>query len=445
MRNIMKVLWLCNIMLPAYALHENMPFSNREGWLSGCYERIQKEKKEGSCDISLGVCFPVASRADAGMKIIDDVAFYGFVENLETPEVYKPELEERFRDIIRDFDPDMVHIFGTEFPHSLAMVRAFGRPDRTLLGIQGVCAEIASLYMADLPPAVQKDRTLRDIIKHDSLMDQKAKFHMRAEHEKMAVEGAGHLTGRTAFDREVCAELNKKALYHHMNETMRNVFYEGCWTLEGAVPHSIFLSQGDYPLKGFHFMLRALSQIIEKYPDAHVYVAGNSIIGNPDRRTVTVSGENDTGSRYPLFLRKSAYSRYLLSLIKTEKLAEHVTVLGKLNAEQMKEQYLKASVFVCPSIIENSPNSVGEAMLLGTPVVASRTGGIPSMIEEGRDGVLFAPGDVSGLARSIEQIWEEPVITGLYSENARAHARQTHDAALNYARLLEIYHAITGI
>jgi glycosyltransferase involved in cell wall biosynthesis len=141
-------------------------------------------------------------------------------------------------------------------------------------------------------------------------------------------------------------------------------------------------------------------------------------------------------------MRISAYGKYLRSLIIKGRLKNNVTILGKLSAAQMKEQYLKASVFVCPSIVENSPNSVGEAMLLGVPIVAARTGGIPSMLDDGRDGILFEPGDVAGLTEAILQIWEERVITGVYSENARKHALMTHDADINYARLLEIYHAL---
>lgn len=65
-----------------------------------------------------------------------------------------------------------------------------------------------------------------------------------------------------------------------MNETLRPEFYEGRWDLNGVEPHSIFISQGDYPLKGFHFVLQAMPKILKEYPDAKLYVAGKSIIGN---------------------------------------------------------------------------------------------------------------------------------------------------------------------
>ncbi len=203
----------------------------------------------------------------------------------------------------------------------------------------------------------------------------------------------------------------------------------GKWGEKTSEPHSIFLSQGDYPLKGFHFMLEAMPRLLEKYPDAHLYVAGNNIIGKG-------------GSKYPYFMRASAYGKYIKSLISRNRLKKKVTMLGSLTDMEMKEQFLKSSVFVCPSVIENSPNSLGEAMLLGVPVAASRVGGIPDMVSDNKDGILFEKGNVDDIVRAILQIWDEPVIASVYGDNASAHARITHNADTNYKRLLEIYHTI---
>ena len=160
----MRILWLCNIMLPAIARKLELPYSNREGWLTGIYERIcrAKERAAGSgndspgqagAGIELGICFPMDEKtADAverqekagGFRLEESGSLcYGFVENLAAPEVYDDRLEGRLKEILEDFKPDMVHIFGTEFPHTLAMVRAFGRPERTLVGIQGLCSACA--------------------------------------------------------------------------------------------------------------------------------------------------------------------------------------------------------------------------------------------------------------------------------------------------------------
>lgn len=438
-------------MLPAYAKAKGLSFSAREGWLSGSFDRINKELKTDEA-ITLAVAFPGAdadtedAKQDRGLgEVIGGVTFYTFKENLDAPEVYDEALEKQMDAILKDFQPDIVHIFGTEFPHSLAMVRTFNRPERTLVGIQGLCGVIADKYMADLPESVQNDLTFRDKLKHDSIRQQQEKYYLRAANEKKIIEGAGHITGRTAFDKRETARINPGAVYHHMNETMRSNFYEGRWSEKDRVIHSIFLSQGDYPLKGLHYVLKAMPEILEKYPDAHVYVAGNSIFGKIDRRTVTVADDEGTvitGSKYPLFMRISAYGKYLKKLISQNNLKKHVTILGKLNAEQMKEQYLKCNVFICPSAVENSPNSLAEAMLLGVPVIAADVGGIPSMLDNNREGIIYKGGDVHQLAKAVIDMWDEPVISGVYGDNGYKRAHIDHDPDRNFERLKEIYREI---
>ncbi len=426
----MRVLWLCNIMLPAYAMAHGLSYSVREGWLSGCLSRIQTEKKDDE-KITLAVCFPSDDAHSSSKEEIEGITYYGFREDLDHPEVYDGSMEKRFREILDDFKPEVVHIFGTEYPHSLAMIRSFDKPERVLLGIQGICSVIATEYMACIPEEVQRSATFRDRLKEDSLSQQQGKFRLRGENETKAIELAGNITGRTGFDRAEVAKINPKAKYFPMNETMRPCFYMGKWSDKKAEPHRIFLSQGDYPLKGFHFMLEAMPKLLEKYPDAHVYVAGNNIIGRG-------------GSKYPYFMRASAYGKYIKSLISKNRLKKNVTMLGSLSDTQMKEQFLKCSLFVCPSVVENSPNSLGEAMLLGVPVVAARVGGIPDLVVENKDAILFEKGNVEELTKAILQMWDEPVIAAVYGDNASAHARATHNADTNFKRLLEIYHIING-
>ena len=414
-------------MLPAYASAHGLSFSVREGWLTGCLNRIINGND--AKDIELGICFPAEGEIASSSEVIDGVIYYGFNEDLNHPEKYDASLEGRFRQILSDFNPDIVHIFGTEFPHSLAMLKVFDNPKRALLGIQGVCSVIAKEYMALLPDEVIRTVTFRDRIKEDSIIKQQEKFKIRGDREKETILLAGNITGRTSFDRRETQEINPSACYYKMNETMRPCFYDGKWDEKNAVPHSIFLSQGDYPLKGFHFMLQAMPIILERYPDAQLYVAGNNIIGKGK-------------SKYPYFLRASAYGKYLKSLISKNRLKKKVTMVGMLSDVEMKEQLLSSSVFVCPSVVENSPNTMAEAMLLGVPVVAARVGGIPDLLRENKEGLLFEKGDVKGLADAIMQIWDEPVISSVYGENARNQAKLIHDPDTNYKRLLEIYHSI---
>ena len=421
-------------MLPAFARAYGLPYSSREGWLSGSFERLCRQKEEdGVQRIELGVAFPSPASLGDGSWLLNEVRFYGFTENLDTPDQYDISLETRFEEILEDFKPDVVHIFGTEFPHTLAMVRAFGNPAHTLIGIQGLCCAIADSYMADLPYSVQRGASFRDRLKHDSLEQQRNKFLARAEMEAEALKGCLHITGRTRFDREITSQINPDAVYHAMNETMRSTFYRGMWTPEKAEPHRIFLSQGDYPLKGFHYMLQAMPAILDVFPDTQLYVAGNSIITEGP-------GIRKSWLR-PLWI--TSYGRYLRKLIRDNYLGAHVNMLGVLNADEMKQQYLKANVFVCPSTRENSPNSLCEAMLLGTPVVAAKVGGVPDFISDGEDGILFPAGKVDELSEGVKALFYDMELSASLGAHARKSAQVTHNPDTNFMRLLEIYKSIS--
>lgn len=433
----MKVLWLCNIMLPVFAAAEGLPFSNREGWLTGSFHRLVQEKVETGREeklLELGVCVPVPASLAGCRREIEGAVFYGYTENLDTPEHYDEHLVQRFQEILNDFQPDIVHIFGTEFPHALAMVRAFGKPEKTLVGMQGLCAAIADTYMAELPYKVQRARTFRDIVRRDSLKDQQRKYYARAENEKETLRQVMHITGRTAFDREGTAAIHPDAVYHLLNETLRPEFYEGRWDLNSAERHTIFLSQGDYPLKGFHFVLQAMPEILKHFPDAKIYVAGNSVIGNV--------GGAIPRKKLPEPVWISAYGVYLKRLIREGNLDGHVVMLGSLNAQQMKQRYQKSHIFICPSVVENSPNSLCEAMLLGMPVAASRAGGIPDLVKNGEEGLLFPMGDVQALAEDVCNLFENDQFACRLASAAHKTAVVRHNPSTNYQRILEIYRSI---
>ncbi len=440
----MKILWVVNIMLPVIARQLGKEYSEREGWLSGLFGEFMKETEKG--DWELAVAYPVPPDKNTGSmpsgipEVLDikNIKCYSFIGDLSHPERYDKAAEERLSRIIGEVKPDILHIFGTEFPHCLAAVRAFHNPSRTLIGIQGLCGRIAEDYTADLPVTAVNRRTFRDIIRKDSIPEQREKFLQRGRNEEEAIRGVSHITGRTAFDREETGRINPSRIYHAMNETMRPQFYEGRWALSEACPHSIFAGQGDYPIKGLHFLLRAAGMLREEYPDLRIFVAGNDIL-HMDRLR-----ENSGGWKARLTdgLKRPAYGEYLCSIIREEGLLSHVRVLGRLSAEEMKERYLKSALYVCPSYIENSPNTVSEAMLLGMPVIASKSGGIPDLISE-REGFLYPRGDEKALADRIRTVFrmedqKDPEL-GKRCGAAIERAHSAHDGTRNYGRLLEIY------
>ncbi len=419
----MRVLWICNIMLPVIAKQLGVSHSNKEGWLSGLAERILAE---GNSSITLGVCFPAESKLSG--KLNDRELYYeSFYEDTVHEENYDSGLEEQMTQIINRFRPDIIHLFGTEYGHTMAALKAFRNPQKSLVGLQGVCHVCAKYYLQGIPKKVAKRITFRDFIKKDNLIRQQEKMEQRGEREKQALLLTGNVTGRTAFDREATEKVNNNARYYHMNETMRSAFYEAEWKMEFCETHSVFVSQGNYPIKGLHYVLRAMVVLVEKYPDVHLYVAGDNITRN---------------NSFIGCLKVSSYGKYIQDLIKDNHLEPYVTFLGSLDADGMRERFLRSNVFVSASTIENSPNSIGEAMLLGMPVVSSEVGGVPDMLTNEAEGLLYPTEDTDALVCAISRVFEEPEFALRISKAAAKRARLTHDADTNYARLLEIYHDI---
>lgn len=78
-----------------------------------------------------------------------------------------------------------------------------------------------------------------------------------------------------------------------------------------------------------------------------------------------------------------------------------VTFAGYMTGETLSEAYASADVFVFPSQLETFGLAATEAMASGLPVVASRVGGIPDVVQEGVTGYTFAPGDVPALIEAV--------------------------------------------
>ncbi|MBP5198288.1 MAG: hypothetical protein J6033_04465 [Lachnospiraceae bacterium] len=287
----MRILWICNIMPPLVAEHMHLPGSNKEGWIDGIMRKLLSEngRAEGNDKIAdpdrqieLSIAFPV----DESMEgLAEEICFegrkftaYGFYEDTANPENYDEKTEVHIKQIIEKVSPNVIHIFGSEYGHAMAAVKAAPDKDKVLIGIQGLIYLYAKVYMSQIPESVINRVTFRDFVKKDSLKKQQNKFEIRGEREIKAIEMAGNITGRTPWDYENTISINPDEEYYKMNETLRERFYEGRWDRKNAKSHTIFMSQGDYPIKGLHFMLIAMSRLKDKYPDIHLNVAGNVII-----------------------------------------------------------------------------------------------------------------------------------------------------------------------
>ena len=97
--------------------------------------------------------------------------------------------------------------------------------------------------------------------------------------------------------------------------------------------------------------------------------------------------------------------------------------LGRLAAAEIVAELAAADVFVYPSHVDNSPNSVVEAMLVGTPDGGDAVGGVPTLMKDGEEGLLCPRGDAAALAGAIGRLLADRALAARCSAAARATAR----------------------
>ena len=246
----------------------------------------------------------------------------------------------------------------------------------------------------------------------DDVMDNLAKIELEY------IRSVKHVIGRTSWDKAHVRAINPDANYYVCNETLRDEFYKHSWNYDSCEKHSIFSSQAGYPIKGLHQLLKAMPIILRKYPDTKLYVAGDNLT---KRKWYRISG----------------YAAYIRLLIKKYRLDKAVIFTGILSEKEMCHRYLKSNVFVCPSAIENSPNSIGEAQLLGVPCVASYVGGVPDMMRGCEDN-MYRFEEVEMLADKIISIFDNPSTISMGTHSALCR----HNPRENAERLLSIYQNI---
>lgn len=121
-----------------------------------------------------------------------------------------------------------------------------------------------------------------------------------------------------------------------------------------------------------------------------------------------------------------------------------VVFLGPLARDGMRAFYGASRMLVVPSLCyETFGLVIAEAMLQGRPVIGSRVGAIPEVIDDGRTGLLFEPGNAAELAEKIRFLWREPGLCREMGLAGRRKVLEDYNPELFYQRLIQTYeHAI---
>ena len=420
----MKILWLTSRILPYVANQLNVACTDQGKWLRVLSDAFIKDD-----NIDFVSIYASGNRIKQKGRN-KRCTWYSFY----APKVIETNYNEKryifFKNISAKERPDLVHIWGTEYVFSSEMLDASKNIVPAVVSIQGLISECAKKYTEGLPYKVIKSYTFHDLIRNDNILKQKKNFLKRGEFEKDLIRKSNYIIGRTDWDKESVREINPDAEYFFCDEIMRPDFYEGEeWSYTRCDKGRIFMSEASYPIKGMHNAIEIMRILKKKHPNIHLYTTGR------DARSHNIQE----------IMRQNSYEKYLSTLINEYGLNENITYLGRLGPAEIKEQLLKANLYLNISVVENSSNSIAEAMLIGTPILASDVGGTSSIVGTYGRECLFdieRPQDAAGMAERI--LNKEKPEDFLKYLSVRQYAKEKYDVNKILSQYLDCYANIIG-
>ena len=318
-----------------------------------------------------------------------------------------------FKQIINEVNPDVIHIHGTESPFGL--IQKFSSIP-TVISIQGNITVYELKFFAGIPLIeILKYSSIKERLFFNSYINDFKFFKKMAEREKEIFKISKNFIGRTKWDRRITKVLSPNAKYFHNDEILRDVFYDGKWQnkLNGTL--NLFTTNGPNIWKGIETLIHCAYLLDLNNIDFTWRVAG-------------------MGSKNGLlhFAKKAV----------KKKISKNIQFLGKLDDVKLKQAILNSHIYIGVSHIENSPNSLCEALILGVPCIATNAGGTSNFIEDGKNGVLIQDGDPYSMAGAIIELKENYDVAINYGINARNNSIPRHDKNVIGNDLLNIYEEI---
>lgn len=409
----MNVLWFVNISLPPVLERMGQKPGGSGWWLVALAAELAREPSVILTIVNCSHHYSLLDEFEAGGVTYVTVP----VPRREINGWVTRPFIRKLSALVNERSPDVVEVRGTEFPYGL-VASAIHCP--VVVNIQLFISEVADRPYGRsswLRALALQTRRLADLKAVPGCVYSRLGIARRSHVEKRIFNSNRYFVGRTDWDRGEMAKMASPGhQYHCCWEIMRPQFYSAEWSSATASVNVLFACSRCAPGKGYDDLIRMLAFLKPEFPDLVLRLAGDK-------------GERGWGG----YLRRLAHQLGV---------GNSVQFLGYLTADQIADELRCASVYVMASYLENSPNSLGEAMCVGVPCVASTTGGIASMIEDGQNGLLFETGNLRQGMSQIARVLKDREFAEKLGRNARQVARVRHDPQAICRRTLEIYRSV---
>lgn len=409
----MRILWFTNTS-------SNAPLKNinvRGGWISSLENEISKNE-----NIELGVAF---LHHETFFYKNGNVSYYGLQQkyNNKLKRFFQRYLkllpdtinENKLDLIIKKFKPDLIHIHGTENDFCQLLVKD---DIPSVVSIQGNMTVYTHKFFSGFTKQFLLSVTrLSEYTFKTDVFSKFSIFKKMSEREKLYLKSAKNVIGRTDWDRNIMRVLAPNANYYLGNEILRSQFYNTVWSSNQKHDKFIIVSViGSNIFKGLETILHSVKLLNELNFDFEW----------------NIIGIQKTDLIYRSSLRESGLN------LKTKNL----NILGLLDVNELIQQLLKSSLYVSVSHIENSPNNICEAMILGMPIISSFAGGSSSILSHKKEGILIQDGDPWNLSGNIIDIFENYDLALDMGRNARKKAINRHLSNNVLKEYVDIYKKI---
>jgi glycosyltransferase involved in cell wall biosynthesis len=404
----MRVLWFS----PTPSLFDEKKYG---GWVASLELIFRKYLKE----YELGIAFEYNN---ADFKVVkNSVTYYPITEHESVSDYLNKKLGRPYaldgyfntlKKIIDDFKPDIIQCFGTEYAYGLISKKV---KIPVVIHMQGF------LNIYNFEDALSYSRFDRFYYKpfqpmamYHSIFDKKV-FDYKSRIERMVMKSNHFFTGRTNWDKNIVKYYSPGSHYYYCAEAIRPAIYnsERRWEWKDNVPTLVTITQAGN-LKGNEMILRTafLLKKVFNY-NFNWRVAGDK-------------------SSFLKFERKTGINHEDVG----------IELLGMISAEEVVNELVSATMYIHPAIIDNSPNSLCEAQIIGCPVIATNVGGIPDLVQDGVTGWLYPYNEPHTLAFKIMNVVSDKELLSTVSHNEIDVATKRHDPEGISKTISDVYNEI---
>jgi glycosyltransferase involved in cell wall biosynthesis len=417
----MKILWFTNTPANAAKYLNDGPVSG--GWLQSLDLSLQQHvelhvafyyhRKDSEFKYGNTTYHPI-NPPNWKLQTIKNNLFLRVIDKEDLPVYLK---------IIEHVKPDLIHIHGTENPFR-CIIGHVNIP--VVVSIQGNVTIAMRKYTGGLElnylaaHDFNMQNGLKSMLFTNSFKNELKLAQKRSVFELRDFRYIRNVIGRTAWDKRITSIMAPGRNYYHNDEILRDIFYSVKWESPSynnkLIIHTTLCNS---PSKGFETICEAIFELKQ-------------------------SGISDLEWRVAGISESDLIVKIIKKKLKDRMPSSGLVFLGNLNEKQLVEKMKEANMYVMASHIENSSNSLCEAMILGMPCIATYAGGTASLLKDNEDGILIQDGDPWSLSGAILELYNNPQKAVDYGKNARNKALIRHDKERIATDLLAIYRTISN-